>query len=636
VRLLQHVIRIILVAAFAFGGGPSESASAVDEPSATQSNGVGPELLIRKSDGSISRSRFLRGSVRLAGDAQLTPGEPVQFEVRPFQPQSSLPVRIMTLWTGEVIPAFWSLSERPDPGPGLFAAQLFGVPRLPTTFLRRSHVASIRQPSGCVDVCTADPRLRPASVWQLVKSNGIAGPGSGQTGQHWEHRRIQLPVPGDRPSIDNYLVLLSGHWPAESVAARDDSSPSDVVRSGGTVRFVFVGENGQRTQIEVSGRAGKRRVVLPDGRAKLLTVGTPQLHLRLLADRELTLSSHEVVLAKLRTSPGQLVAIEAERPSLLPIADQTVGAYSLVLEEPLVRLVDRGAGRSSNVGKQIAHRVRQAKVSDRVVLNSGDEVYGEVSEAAQAVRIVVSEVDGRSLLIDRKDVAAVCFEQPETSESKVVTGEFAQIDLVPDVSCSIGGLAERFWIRSAIRQATDKGLVTQHPLLGDVTVGWMMIQRITPLFEGSYQLIDAGPRHLGNGHRESFSRVEPDGTELALQFQMKNEQLALQTFLSADIAELIPSGDGTLRVTPFLDEVRAGFLSTEVFLNGELVGLLNDLITIQSPAIEPERVRMPLPARLMKVNGNMIHIRQKSEKDDATSFDDFELRAIAVEIEHAS
>jgi hypothetical protein len=405
------------------------------------------------------------------------------------------------------------------------------------------------------------------------------------------------------------------------------------MRSSGTLRFVFFDENGLRTQIEISGRAGKRRIVLPDGRAKLVTVGTPQLLIRVRTDRGLTLSSHEVVLAKLRTSPGQLVAIEAESLSLLPIVDPTVGANALLLDEPLVRLVDRGAGRSSNVGKQIAHRVRQAKDSDCVVLNSGDEIYGVVSETAQAVRIVVSEVDGRSLLIDRKEVAAVCFEQPETTESRLVTGEFAQIDLVPDASCSIGGLEERFWIRSAIRQATDEGLVTHHPLLGKVTVGWKMIQRITPLFEGSYQLLDAGPRHLGNGYRESFRRVDPEGTELALKFQMKNEQLAMPTFLSADIAELIPSGDGTLKATPFLDEVCAGFLSTEVFLNGELVGLLNDLITIQSPATEPERVRMPLPARLMKAGENVIHIRQTSAIDAAASFDDFELRAIAIEVE---
>lgn len=502
--------------------------------------------------------------------------------------------------------------------------------------LMRSSVAAIRQPIGCADVCPADPRLRSTSVWQPDKGHTRVVPNyaHGVVKPFWKRRGLQIPRLPDKDPVKEYLVQLSGRWPTSGVAEMRKSSPEDFIRSGGTLTLVFVSRSGQRSLIEVSGRAGKRRIDLPNGRTKVVAVGTSQLQIRLRAGRELTLSSHDVVLAKLRPTLGQLAAIEVEGPFLPPLEDHTEGAYSLLLDEPLVRLVDRDAGGSSNIGKQILGSVRHAMDSDRVVLNSGDQVNGVVSEAAQAIRIVVSEEDGRSILIDRKNVAAVCFKQPESSEFKPVAGKFAQIDLVSDASCAIGGLEERFWIRSAIRQATDDGLVTHHPLLGDVAVGWKMIQRITPLFEGSYQLIDAGPRHFGNGYRESFSCVEPHGTELALKFQLKQEQLALPTFISADIVELIPSRIGTLKATPFLYEVRSGFLATQVFLNGDLVGTLNDLITIQSPTTEPERVRMPLPARLMKIGKNTIHIRQTSAKHDVASFDDFEIRAIAVEIEH--
>jgi hypothetical protein len=627
---------LILVIGMSCSGAAFHAGSAAEDSPVSPGDEVGPELLIRKSDGLTSRSRFIRSSAQLAGTAQLAPGNPVQFEARPFHRQSCRPVRIVTLWTGEVIPVSWSLPEDSDRMSRAFPANLFGDLKLSAISLKRSSVASIRQPIGCADVCPADPRLRSTSVWQPDKSHTSVVPdyAHGMVKPFWKRRGLQIPRLPDKHPVKEYLVHLSGRWPTSGVAEVRKSSPDDAIRSGGTLTLVFVSRSGQRSLIEVSGRAGKRRIGLPDGRAKVVAVGTSLLQIRLHADPELTLSSHDVVLAKLRPTLGQLAAIEVEGPFVPPLEDQPEGAYSLFLDEPLVRLVDRDAGGSSNVGKQILDNVRHAKDSDRVVLTSGDQVNGVVSEAAQAIRLVVSEGDGRSILIDRKNVAAVCFKQPETSESRPVAGKLAQIDLVPDASCAIGGLEERFWIRSAIRQATVDGLVTHHPLLGDVTVGWKVIQRITPLFEGSYQLIDAGPRHLGNGYRESFIRVEPHGTELALKFQLKKEQMALPTFISADIAELIPSRIGTLKATPFLDEVRNGFLATQVFLNGDLIGMLNDLITIQSPTTEPERVRMLLPARLMKIGKNTIHIRQTSAKHDVASFDDFEIRAMAVEVEH--
>jgi hypothetical protein len=109
----------------------------------------------------------------------------------------------------------------------------------------------------------------------------------------------------------------------------------------------------------------------------------------------------------------------------------------------------------------------------------------------------------------------------------------------------------------------------------------------------------------------------------------------MPTCLSADIAELIPSGAGTLKATPFLDEARAGFLVTQVFLNEELAGTLNVLIGVRSPASDPERVRLRLPSHLLKAGENSIQIRQTAAKNDAKSFDDCELRAIAIEIEHS-
>jgi hypothetical protein len=390
-----------------------------------------------------------------------------------------------------------------------------------------------------------------------------------------------------------------------------------------------------RRRIEFSGRSRQRRIVHPDGREEIVTVETRRLHIQLRVNRELTLSSNGVVLVKLRNSIGQLVSIEVEGPLLLPIVDEPDELHALYVEEPLVRRSVPNSGRVVSTRKVIEDSVRRVVGSDRFILNSGDEIYGVIDEVAGAVRFRARGNGRRRPIVDRRDVSAVCFGRPKISKRQLVAGKFALIDLVQDTTCTFGGVEQSFWIRSAIKQATNTGLVTRHPLLGEVIVRWDMIRRVTPLFEGSYQLIDAGPRHLGNGYRESFNRVEPDGTELSLKFQLKNEQLTMPTFLSADIAELIPSGAGTLKATPFLDEARAGFLVTQVFLNEELAGTLNVLIGVRSPASDPERVRLRLPSHLLKAGENSIQIRQTAAKNDAKSFDDCELRAIAIEIEHS-
>lgn len=117
-------------------------------------------------------------------------------------------------------------------------------------------------------------------------------------------------------------------------------------------------------------------------------------------------------------------------------------------------------------------------------------------------------------------------------------------------------------------------------------------------------------------------------------FAMEQQELKLPTYLSVDASELIPSGPDTLKATPFLEDVRAGFLTTQVRLNGEPVAKLNDLIHIRSPATAPERLRLHLPERLLLAGENTVTLHQTSARNDANSFDDCELRSLAIETEH--
>ena len=593
---------------------------------------VGPTFLLRKIDGSTSGVRFVRGTPRLTGDVRLTHGETLEFPARPFPLRSSLPVRIVTLWTGEVIPASWKQSGGKKDAVSRFTAQLysghsFAESEQSKIDLRDSDIATIRQPVGTSDVCPADSQVRPEGVWQQVERDRAVVPGyvDASAGDFWKRQTVQIPLPDDEPTGHKCLFVVSGRWPASGPEVKS-LSPSDRIRSGGTLSIVFVDDRGLRRRIDFSGRGRERLLVLPNGRVKIVNVATERLQIQMLVDRGLTLSSNGVVLASLPDSIGRLDSIEVEGSLVPAIVGEPKGADGLYIQQPLVRVARR------NDNAEFARKVASV---GRVILNSGDQIYGSIDEVAAAVRLRVSGKGGRRLSVDPKDVSAVSFGRPKTATPwKPVVGEFARIDLVPDVSCSFGGIEEPFWIRTSIQKANHEGLIVQHSLLGKIAIRWEMIRRITPLFAGSYQLLDPGPRHLGNGFRESFNRVEPDGTEMSLSFALDDEQITMPTFLSADIAELIPAGADTLQATPFLNEVRNGFLATQVLLNGELVGTLNQLIKVRPLATDPERVRMLLPATLLKVGENLIHIKQTSAKDDPASFDDCELRAIAVEIEH--
>ena len=641
IRISSRLAFLILAAAICPGRVDFPPALVAEELPALDHREVGPELRVQKRDDLTTPVRFRRDSARLTENAQLTPGETLAFNARPFQPKSSLPVRIVTLWTGEVIPASCSLPVQPLSASSHFSAQLFSEHPFASTehssfVLKLSDVATIRQPLGTCDVCPSDSQLRPAGVWQEVENERVPVPGysDATTGQSWQRRTIQIPKLDHESPDNSCLIVLSGRWPA-ALPAVTNLSPHDEIRCGGTLKFIFVDDTGAQRQVEVSGRGETRLIVHPDGREETVAVKTQRLQLQLRVSRDLTLSSHDAILARVQKPIGRLVAINVEGPLSSAIGNESEEANSLFLREPLVRFARSESNDSSNISKGIADAVRRVANSDRIVLNSGDEIFGVIDGVNTAVAVRRPGNGDQSLLVDRKEVSAVCFGHPESSVRQPVSGEFARIDLVPDASCSLGGLEEAFWIRSAIRHATDEGLVTQHPLLGEVTVRWKMIRRIKPLFAGSYQLLDQGPRHLGNGYRESFCKVEPHGTELSLTFATTTKQLAQPIFLSADIAELIPSGPDTLKVTPFLDEVRAGFLSTRVFLNGEPAGTLNELISVRATPTAPARVRMRLPARLFKAGKNSIQIRQTSARDNAASFDDCELRAIAIEIEQS-
>jgi hypothetical protein len=99
------------------------------------------------------------------------------------------------------------------------------------------------------------------------------------------------------------------------------------------------------------------------------------------------------------------------------------------------------------------------------------------------------------------------------------------------------------------------------------------------------------------------------------------------------VAELEPAGSETPPGSRYLSELRSGFLGTEVFLNGQALGRLNDHISQRSPVQAPRFLRLPIPAKLLKAGKNTWRIEQTSMRTNAAEFDDCEIGPIVLAIE---
>lgn len=185
-------------------------------------------------------------------------------------------------------------------------------------------------------------------------------------------------------------------------------------------------------------------------------------------------------------------------------------------------------------------------------------------------------------------------------------------------------------LRGAITAIHEQGFDFTHATGVRLRLDWGTLQRIEPMFEGRSRVIGLGTRHLGNAVRDDFSRPQPDG--ISWRLAMFGPVPAGDITLSVTAADLIPCGSQTLRGTPFLKDVRDGFLATRVWVNGRDVGSLNERTSLANWVGDPVRIQMPLARHLFRADTNVIEIRQTAARDDNTQFDDCELQNIALDV----
>gem|GEM_PF-6548963 len=184
-------------------------------------------------------------------------------------------------------------------------------------------------------------------------------------------------------------------------------------------------------------------------------------------------------------------------------------------------------------------------------------------------------------------------------------------------------LASRERLTGALVAVSDTALTLEHPWLGRVTVPLEYVDRLESLGQGTRWELDPLFHHLGNDPRRDFPVIPPEGPDLTVEFpwdaarpQPGTVWLCLDTF---DL-ETFDSRHALA--------LKSGHLATSVLVNDQLIeGTLNRHVR-QSR----ERVRLALPAGILKSGANRIVIHAKPAEKDPQELDDFGIEGVGLEV----
>jgi hypothetical protein len=265
---------------------------------------------------------------------------------------------------------------------------------------------------------------------------------------------------------------------------------------------------------------------------------------------------------------------------------------------------------------------------DTITTEAGDELFGRIIGLTGSS--VTLETLGQLRSIPLNRVTALDWNQSSTTIKQrfgTSSGVVATVEMqsfVERPECQ----PEKWTV--TITRIDAKYLVAQHALVGELKLKWSDVRRVEPQFVGQMHLVDARRFHLGNSIRNDFHRQLPDGTEIRSDFELRSIPSG-QPFISLDVSELEAASPDAPPASPFLAQLRAGNLVTEVFVNDQKIGHLNQLIRFKASAKTPDRIRYKVPLDLLKPGQNSFRLRQQPLEPNGHEFDDGEIGNIRLE-----
>ena len=261
---------------------------------------------------------------------------------------------------------------------------------------------------------------------------------------------------------------------------------------------------------------------------------------------------------------------------------------------------------------------------DDVRLIDGDQIFGRFRAAdADSIRL---DVDGRGIPLPWTEVAAIQFRR-EPATSRAIDGPLVRVEWRPGPGTDARDLDQ---VEGALVAATDTALTVATPYAGDLTIPRDRLKRVKGVGRATRILVDPFAHHLGNNISVDSPQLDPplpEGGTLERTFTLASLPDPARTAASVvlDVVQVVGEGTGV----PFSDLVRNGELRTTVGINGQKVDYLNRHITTKNET--PERIRLAIPARLLRVGSNTIRFDQTGKLTDPEELDDLGILGIAIE-----
>jgi hypothetical protein len=261
---------------------------------------------------------------------------------------------------------------------------------------------------------------------------------------------------------------------------------------------------------------------------------------------------------------------------------------------------------------------------DEVRLVEGDQVFGSIRRAdPQGVSI---EVLGKPVTFSWGQVASLRFRRTASS-SREVDGLLCRLDWRSAPGNDPRDLDQA---EGALVNADATSFTLDTPYAGRIVIPRALLRRIVVERTGRRMVIDPTAHHLGNEvskPTEPLDPPQPEGDTLERHFLLKDAPAAgTEATLVLDVVQVAGEANGL----DFAEAIRNGGLRTKVFLNGREFDYINHYITSQNDT--PERIRIPIPAGLLKPGENRLKFAQTAKNDQDKELDDLGILSIAIEV----
>ena len=262
---------------------------------------------------------------------------------------------------------------------------------------------------------------------------------------------------------------------------------------------------------------------------------------------------------------------------------------------------------------------------DDVRFVDGDQIFGRFRSAdADLVRLGVED---RDIPLTWTEVASIQFRR-DPRPGRPIDGLLVRVEWRSGPWTDIRNPDQ---IEGALLAVSDTGLTVATSFAGDLTIPRDRLTRLKVLGRGVRLVVDPFAHHLGDDISVPPHLLDPplrEGGTLERTFTLDTVPDPSKSAASAvlDVIQVIGEEAGDAQLAAL---VRKGQLRTVVWINGVAIDYLNRHIT--SMNMTPERIRVPIPPKLLHAGRNTIRFEQGGQLDSPDELDDLGILTIAIE-----